>query len=170
MYTNINDVINNCEIVQRFDVDNKILFFRDKNFYYYLVVNNVLINLKENKMKLEIPEFETQKEIKECRGCMFEKYLEGRGECTIADLVEDSTKINCVRDEIIFVKKEIWVECTKENTKVGDKVRAGLGDFRIVKYIIEKNNVNGYDCVVSYNSTCDEFPSFLNKYDIDTNK
>ena len=120
-------------------------------------------------MKLEIPEFETQKEIKECRGCMFEKYLNGEV-CSMKKIIKSLNGIDCVRDEIIFVKKEVRKTCNRENTKVGDKVIAGLNDFRIVKYIIEKNNVNGFDCVVSYNSTKDEFPSFLNKYDIDTNK
>ena len=117
MYAIIDDVINNCELAQQF-MNNRIKIYKDKDLFYYLIFDNVLINLKENKMKLEIPEFETQKEIEECKGCMFEKYLNG---------------------EICSMKK-------------------------VIKSYI------GADCVVGYNGTCDEFPSFLNKYDTDTNK
>ena len=125
-------------------------------------------------MKLEIPELEIQQEIKKCKSCMFEKYLEDEnGDCTITDLIKDLNGIDCVRDEIIFVKKEVWVECNRYNINVGDKVRLNEGKYypiANVDFIFLTTQYGYNDFVVTYIDNNQQALQQMNKFETNTNK
>jgi hypothetical protein len=85
------------------------------------------------------------------------------------DIFKNITGLDCTDGYILKKKKKHWVQCTKENTKVGDTVGYNfLKVKREISYVFKGIPKPGeYDCVVCNPNTGKESPGYLYNYEIE---
>lgn len=117
-------------------------------------------------MELKIKTIDTKPRKNDmCTGCFLEKYVADDDACDARQVMKTVTGVDCAEQKIIFVKKENWVTCTKENTEVGDTVRNNLSkDLVEIKYIFNSDD----RCVVE--SSGEDCSTDLSGYEINLNK
>ena len=129
---------------------------------------------------LKFPKLTTknEKNYDSCAGCIFDidddnTTVDEDDDSTCRSTMITLTGVDCF-DGIIFVEKEVWVDCSIENTKVGDEVR--LKDpltYATVDFIFAENTTRGMNVVISYNdgySGSNNVLHWLNKFEVNTNK
>lgn len=115
-------------------------------------------------MELKIKTIDTKPRKNDmCTGCLLEKYVADDDACDARQVMKTVTGVDCAEQKIIFVKKENWVTCTKENTKVGDTVRFE-GKNRTVLFTFGEGQ-----CVLKDEAGY-EYPHWLDNYEINLNK
>ena len=106
---------------------------------------------KNEAEKRSIPHFLDQFQILEgcqCPVCHFYNYDHDRDVCKL--MVRDITGIDCRNEKVVFIKKEIWIECDHSNTQPGCVVRHKTSHLKsnVVHVMPQDTGEYKYDVIV----------------------